>query len=259
MICARALLAEVVRRKIYAIGRRIASDALAHTVTNLRAAAIEIRGFGRIRRYSTLALVGGARIAVVGKIRVVIYARRTHRAIADDFFAITGLLQYGTGQRFRALISNFAFVVDAAAFFTFRLDDIHTIGGNDACDANPGARANIRISNHTKSTFGNRHILRHAGVALIDGTRVFVVFGVAVIIEGFIHANFAKLYLTIAGNLHRPWCGHAVELRINAGARRGIAIFFGAWLGVVAIDVRRARNLAYIRRTNARFVAFGAR
>lgn len=258
LIGTRPFFAEIIRRKIHAIRRRIASDALAHTVADLRASATEILGFGRIRRDSTLALVGGARIAVDRNIRVVIDARRAHCAIADDFFAITELLQYGTRQRVRALIGNFAFVVDAAAFFTFRLDDIHAIIGNDAFDARPRARADIRFADDAMSSFRNGHMLRHAGIASVDGARIRVVIGIAVIVEHIGVADYAKVNFAIACDLHRPGRGYAIEVRVDARARRGIAILFGTKLGVVAIEIRIARNLARIPHTNARFVTLDA-
>lgn len=167
LIDTRAFPAKIIGRQARAIRRRIATDANSRPATDIRSAAIETRCFRRIRRHTTRANVLRARIIVVRKIAIVIdaHCRRVRHAAADDLFAIPGGLQYGTRERRLTLIGDFAFIVDTAAFLTFRFDDIHAIFRHDAGDARTEARADVRTSGHAERSFGKGRIDRRSPIA----------------------------------------------------------------------------------------------
>ena len=243
IVVTRTGFAEIVHSG--ALARRRTSNALPHAVADLGTSAREAHCFQRIRWRPVRTNILRAEIAVVGYILVIWQDGRPHVAIADDFLAIVRCLQDGTRQRPRSLISNFALVVDATAFFTLGLDDVHAMARRRAFDACAIAITNLWIAGRARYSFWIVRIRRRALSTSIGRARIVVVQHVGIIVERYAHSVGTILDLAIPDHLVESGCRHTVEIRVHTLARRIIAQIIGTRIRVVAIGIRHASNFAH--------------
>jgi len=255
LIYARTLLAKVVRRKIHAIARHVTTDAIPPAVTDIASTTRQVLSLRRIRRRTIGTNIFRAGFVIIRQIGVVTdgHGQGVRHPAADDLFAISCILQYGTGERRLTLISDLARIVHTAALLAFRFDDIHAIIRNDAIHARTEARANVVASGHTERSFGNRRIDRRPRITQIRGAWIAVILDIGIVVQRRVDARDTRLNLAIAGNLRESRRGHTVEFRIRAGADCRIAELFGARIHIIAIRVGRTGYLAKVILAESRF------
>ena len=242
IVVARARLAKVVRA--HAVASDVAPDAHARCIAHETIAARGILWLGWIRWSAIRAKIHCARIAIVRQIRVIGNRRRPASAVANHFLAIAWRLQRGARKRFLPHVQGLALVVHAIALRALVLDDAHAMHGKGAFDTCAVAIAHAGLARRARNVRALIWMARHAIHTNIHRARLAVIRRVGIVVDERILSARANLDLAIAHDFRGPRCGHSIEVRIDALARRGIAKVIGARKAVVTRVVRIARNLA---------------